>query len=113
MAVISFAAVVVLKLPPGVHIKAFERLDFLTFALMAPAVAMIVAILAQGYSRWWFDAPWLAYLLIAAVILLTVALFLEHHRRNPLFQTRWLVNGATMRFLFGAWTPNAIYIRLS
>lgn len=102
LAIISFAAVVVLKLPPGVHIQAFERLDFVTFALMAPAVAMIVAVLAQGYSQWWFDTPWLAYLLIAALILLTVALFIEHHRRYPLFQTRWLVSSTTMRFLFGA-----------
>lgn len=102
MALCSFAAVVVLKLPPGIHIKTFERLDFLTFALMAPAVAMIVAVLAQGYTRWWFDTPWLAYLLIAAIVLLAAALFLEHHRRNPLFQTRWLVNGSTLRFIFGA-----------
>jgi MFS family permease len=102
LALVSFAAVVVLKLPPGVHIKVFERLDFVTFALMAPAVAMIVAVLAQGYSRWWFDTPWLGYLLIAALVLLAISLFIEHYRRTPLFQTRWLINGATMRFLFGA-----------
>ncbi|MFL6671909.1 MAG: MFS transporter [Massilia sp.] len=102
LAVCSFAAVVVLKLPPGIHIKAFERLDFLTFGLLAPAVAMIVAVLAQGYTRWWLDTPWLAYLLIAASILLAIGFFIEHHRRNPLIQTRWLVNGSTLRFILGA-----------
>lgn len=99
---LSLAAVVVLKLPPGVHIKVFEKADFLTFALMAPAVAMLVAVLAQGVNHWWFDTPWLAYMLVAAVLLLSVALFLEHHRGNPLVQTRWLMKGTTLRFLVGA-----------
>lgn len=102
LALCSLAAVVVLKLPPGIHIKVIEPLDFITFALVAPAVAMIVAVLAQGFTRWWFDTPWLAYLLIAAVLLLTVALFIEHHRVNPLIQTRWLMMGPTIRFMIGA-----------
>ncbi|NHZ33054.1 MFS transporter [Massilia sp. CCM 8692] len=102
LALCSLAAVVVLKLPPGIHIKVIEPLDFVTFALVAPAVAMIVAVLAQGFTRWWFDTPWLAYLLIAAVLLLTVALFIEHHRANPLIQTRWLMMGPTIRFMIGA-----------
>jgi MFS family permease len=102
LALCSLAAVVVLKLPPGIHIKVIEPLDFLTFALVAPAVALVVAVLAQGFTRWWFDTPWLAYLLIAAVLLLTIALFIEHHRANPLIQTRWLMMGPTIRFMIGA-----------
>ena len=102
LALCSLAAVVVLKLPPGIHIKVIEPLDFVTFALVAPAVAMIVAVLAQGFTRWWFDTPWLAWLLIAAVVLLTIALFIEHHRANPLIQTRWLMMGPTIRFMIGA-----------
>lgn len=102
MALLSLAAVVVLKLPPGVHIKVFEKRDFLTFALMAPAVAMLVAVLAQGINHWWFDTPWLAWMLVAAVVLLSVALGIEHHRSNPLVQTRWLMMGPTLRFISGA-----------
>ena len=102
LALCSLASVVVLKLPPGVQIKAFEKLDFLTFALMAPAVAMVVAVLAQGYVHWWFDTPWLAWLLIAAIVLLTIALLIEHHRRSPLIQTRWLATASMVRFLLGA-----------
>lgn len=69
LALCSLAAVVVLKLPPGIHIKVFEPLDFLTFGLMAPGAAMLVAVLAQGYVRWWFDTPWLAWLLAGAFLL--------------------------------------------
>jgi MFS family permease len=102
LALCSLAAVVVLKLPPGMHIKVFEKLDFLTFALMAPGAAMLVAVLAQGYSQWWFDEPWLAYLLMGAVVLIGAALFVEHHRANPLLQTRWLATPTMLRFIVGA-----------
>ena len=102
LALCSLAAVVVLKLPPGMHIKVFEKLDFLTFALMAPGAAMLVAVLAQGYSQWWFDEPWLAYLLMGAVVLIGAALYVEHHRANPLIQTRWLATPTMLRFIVGA-----------
>ncbi|WP_312554331.1 MFS transporter [Massilia sp.] len=102
LALCSLAAVVVLKLPPGMHIKVFEKRDFLTFALMAPGAAMLVAVLAQGYSHWWFDEPWLAYLLMGALVLILAALYLEHHRANPLLQTRWLVTPNILRFVVGA-----------
>lgn len=102
LALCSLAAVVVLKLPPGIHIKVFEPLDFLTFALMAPGAAMLVAVLAQGYVRWWFDTPWLAWLLIGALLLIGAALFVEHHRANPLLQTRWLMQGPMIRLMIGA-----------
>lgn len=102
LALCSFAAIVVLKLPPGVQIDVFEPLDFLTFAMMAPAVAMVVAVLSQGYLRWWLDTPWLGWLLIAALLLIVLAVLVEHHRTNPLIQTRWLANAATLRFAVGA-----------
>ena len=102
LALCSLAAVVVLKLPPGMHIKVFEKLDFLTFALMAPGAAMLVAVLAQGYSHWWFDETWLAWLLMGAVVLISGALYVEHHRATPLLQTRWLVTPTMLRFIVGA-----------
>ncbi|WP_373791394.1 MFS transporter, partial [Delftia acidovorans] len=75
LALISFAGVVVLKLPPGVHIRSFERLDFLTFFLMVPVVGLLIAVLVQGYNHWWLDTPWLAWMLIGSIVLLSVALY--------------------------------------
>lgn len=102
LALCAFAAVVVLKLPPGIQIKAFERLDFLTFALLAPALAMLVIVLGQGFLHWWFDAPWLGWLLAAATVLILAAFLIEHYRRNPLLQIRWLVGPTMLRFIVGA-----------
>lgn len=84
LALCSLAAVVVLKLPPGEHIKAFEPLDFVTFLLVAPALALFAAVLAQGRMQWWFEQPWIAYALIGGIVLMICALMIEHHRRNPL-----------------------------
>lgn len=102
LALCAFAAVVVLKLPPGVHIQAFEPLDFLSFVLLSSGLALVVAVLAQGPTQWWFDTPWLAYALIGAVVLLALAFAIEYHRDNPLIHVRWFAHGATWRFLFGA-----------
>ena len=76
-------AVVVLKLPLGERIKVFEPLDFLTFALFAPALALVAAVFAQGRVQWWTEAPWLGYALIAALLLSCLTFMIEHHRRNP------------------------------
>lgn len=102
LALCAFAAVVLLKLPPGVQIKAFEPMDFLTFALLAPAVGLLVVVLAQGYVRWWTDTPWLGWALIASITLATVAFVIEHYRRNPLLQVRWLASLPVLHFIVGA-----------
>ena len=102
LALCAFAAVVLLKLPPGVQIKVFEPLDFLTFLLLAPAVGLLVVVLAQGYTRWWLDTPWLGWALVTSIALATTAFVLEHYRRNPLLQTRWLASLPVLHFLVGA-----------
>jgi MFS family permease len=102
LALLSFAAVVVLKLPSGLYIKTFEKLDFVTFGLMVPGLGLLIAVLAQGYSRWWLDSPSLAWMLVGAIALLSVALYIEHHRANPMFHTRWFLQMPTLRFVIGA-----------
>lgn len=102
LALCAFAAVVLLKLPPGIQIKAFERTDFLTFALLAPGLALIVVVLNQGFLRWWFDTPWLGWALAGAVVLLATGLCIEQQRRNPLLQVRWLLGPTMLRFIVGA-----------
>ena len=52
LALCSLAAVIVLKLPTSVQIHVFEPLDFLTFALVTPAIALLCAVLVQGVNAW-------------------------------------------------------------
>lgn len=104
LAICSLAAVVILKLPPGIRIKVFERVDFLTFFLLAPGLALLCAVLLQGINHWWLNTPWLGMALLAGFLLVLAGGFIEHHRTNPLIQTRWLMSISTLRFAFGAFT---------
>ncbi|WP_374296730.1 MFS transporter [Sphingomonas sp.] len=98
LALLSLAAVSWLRLPPTERQKAFEPLDFLTFALYAPAIGLFCAVLGQGRIVWWTQAPWIGWALTAAIPLLAGALLLEHHRANPLLNTRWLGSADIIRF---------------
>ena len=102
LALCAFAAVVSLKLPVGVRIQVIEVRDFLTFALAAPGMALLAAVLAQGLNGWWLDTRWLAWALVAAIVLLTLAAMHEYRRERPLLQIRWLLNANTLSFAFGA-----------
>ncbi|ERK07055.1 Permeases of the major facilitator superfamily [Pantoea sp. AS-PWVM4] len=97
LAMIALGCVLVVKLPPGDRIKAFEKLDFLTFILLAPGMALICAVLSLGRIEWWFTTPWLGIALAIALVLIVTAVVLEHNRQNPLINTRWLSNGMMIR----------------
>ncbi|WP_292021723.1 MULTISPECIES: MFS transporter [unclassified Brevundimonas] len=101
MALLAWAAVQVLRLPPSERLKLFEPLDFLTFALFAPGVALLAAVLGLGRIVWWTEAAWIGWALVGSIILLSVALVIEHNRANPLINTRWLTGKDVLR-LFGA-----------
>lgn len=101
MCLIAWGAVQVVKLPPSEKSRVFDRLDFVTFALFAPGVALLCAVLGLGRIVWWTEAPWLGWAMIGAIILLTAAFVVEYNRTNPLINIRWLT-GADMLRLFGA-----------
>ncbi|KQN19541.1 MFS transporter [Sphingomonas sp. Leaf33] len=98
LAMLSLAAVLVFRLPPTVRQKAFERMDFVTFALFATSMALFAAVLGLGRIVWWTQAAWIGWALIAAIPMLSVALLIEHGRANPLLNTRWLASADIVRF---------------
>jgi len=97
LTLLSLAAVSLLRLPPSERIEAFEPIDFLTFAFFAPGIALFCAILVQGRIVWW-STPWIGYALAASIVLIGIALIIEHNRANPLLNTRWLASADVVRF---------------
>ncbi|MBD1551313.1 MFS transporter [Pseudomonas typographi] len=93
----ALASVLWLKLPPGDRFRTFEPLDFLTFALLAPGIGLLVAVLSLGRIDWWLEAPWIGYALVGATVLILSGLGIEHNRNNPLLMTRWLGSGPILR----------------
>jgi len=99
LVLIALPAVFALKMPPSQRIKAFEKLDFVTFALFAPGIALLTAVLGLGRIVWWTEAPWIGLALVGALILLTAAIIIEYNRANPLIDLKWLAGGDIVRLL--------------
>lgn len=97
LTLLCLAAVSFLRLPPSERIEAFEPLDFLTFGLFAPGMALLCAVLVQGRIVWW-STPWLGHALAGAIALIGAALIVEHNRANPLLNTRWMGTAGVIRF---------------
>lgn len=97
LATSCYACILALRLPPSDRIKVFEPLDFLTFLLFAPGIAMLCAVLGLGRYVWWTEAPWIGWALAGAFVLLTAAILVEHNRRFPLLNTRWIASGEILR----------------
>ncbi|RXT77752.1 MFS transporter [Pseudomonas syringae] len=97
MALLSLGCVLMLKLPPGDRFKAFEKLDFLTFGLLATGFALFCAVLSLGRIEWWLEAQWIGIASAASIALICAGLAIEHNRSNPLLITRWLGSGAILR----------------
>ncbi len=104
LALCSFAAVVALKLPAGLHIRVLDRRDLLTFALVVPAVGLLIGVLSQGLNAWWFDTPWIGWALIGAIVLSGLATWYELRRDQPLLRIDWLLGLSTLRFVLGVLT---------
>lgn len=96
------AMVVSLKLPRSARIEVFEYRDLVTFSLMATGFALLCILLTQGPILWWFEAKWLAYVLIGAMLCLFLGFLYEHYRVSPLIFTRWIGTSTMLRFIFGA-----------
>ena len=57
LAVVALGCVLILKLPPSDRSKVFEKMDFVTFILMAPGMALLCGVLSLGRIEWWFTTP--------------------------------------------------------
>lgn len=97
LALICLGCVFLLKLPPGDRVKTFEKLDFLTFAILATGVALLCAVLSLGRIDWWLEAPWIGVASACSLVLIMAGLAIEHNRANPLLMTRWLGSGVMIR----------------
>jgi MFS family permease len=102
LALLSLGAVWSLPLPPSEREKVFEPLDFLTCALLMPALWLLIAVLAEGRIEWWTERAWMGYALAASLTLIVAAFMVEHLRASPLLDTRWLGTRQLVRLMLVA-----------
>ena len=92
------AVMKVFPLPPSDKSRAFEPLDFLTIALVVPAMLLICIVLGEGRLLWWTDTPWLGWALAASVPLIATAILIERNRGKPLLHFEWIGTAVILRF---------------
>lgn len=98
LALVSFAAVLLVPLPPSERAISFTPLDFVTFPILATGLALLCIVLGLGRVVWWTDAPWLGWTLAAAIPLIVTGLMIEHHRESQSLATRWLGSALIVRY---------------
>lgn len=98
MAMIAFALVYALPLAPQARAKVIERLDVISYLLIAVGFGSIAIVLVLGRLYWWLEAPWIGMLLALAVVCLTIAAVIELNRKNPLLDIRWLASPPILHF---------------
>ena len=87
-----------LPLPEDDTKPMFEKLDFVTLALMLPAMTLLCGVLYEGRVLWWFDTPWLGWALVGFVALFASAVLIERQRSNPLLRVEWIGSVEFLRF---------------
>ena len=103
LSLICLGSMALLRLPPSETAEVFEKLDFVSFALFAPGMMLLLAVLTQGRIVWW-TTPWIGYAFAASIVLIGAAMAIEHNRANPMLNTRWMRTRGVLRFAFVAAT---------
>lgn len=97
LALIAFAIIYTMPLTAPPRAVVIQRLDILSYLLLAIGFGCLAVVLTLGRLYWWFEAPWLGVLLAIAVGSLALMLVIELPRDNPMLDFRWLLSGANMR----------------
>jgi MFS family permease len=99
LAVLSFAAIALFRLPPSVREKSFELLDIPTTVIFTAALTLVCAVLGLGRFAWWTDTAWIGWALAGCIPLFGLVVLIEYHRANPIIDVRWLGTADFLRFV--------------
>nr|WP_042995498.1 MFS transporter [Bartonella quintana] len=90
LVLISLGCIYALPLTPVVRNKVIQKLDWVSYSLIAFGLGLNAVIMSVGMLYWWFEAPWIGWGLALAVLSLVIATIIELNREKPLIDLRWL-----------------------
>ncbi|MBX4335867.1 MFS transporter [Bartonella raoultii] len=90
LVLISLGCIYALPLTPVVRSKVIQKLDWVSYSLIAFGLGLNAVIMSVGTLYWWHEAEWIGWGLAFAVLSLTIATIIELNRKKPLIDLRWL-----------------------
>lgn len=90
LALIGFGCIFYLPLTPIKRAKVIEKMDYVSYGLIAIGLGINAAIMPVGRLYWWREVEWMGWWLAFAALCLMIASVIELNRKNPLIDLRWL-----------------------
>jgi len=98
LAMMAFAAVYLMPLTPQPRAKVIQTLDVVSYLFIAVGFGLIAMVATLGRFYWWFEAPWLGWMLAVAIVAVICAAVIELNRKAPLLDIRWLTSKEVLHF---------------
>ena len=96
LALMALPVVYLLPLTPPPRANVIQKMDILSYLLLAVGFGCLAVFLTLGRLYWWFEVPWLGMLLAGSIAALTLMVALELPRKMPLIDLRWVFSKENM-----------------
>ncbi|WP_411957592.1 MFS transporter [Paracoccus homiensis] len=96
MSMVSLGLVYLIPVRPVPRAKVIQRLDFVSFGLIATGFTALTSAFVMGPIYNWTDAPGIGIALAVTVATLAAAAVIELNRKDPLLDIRWLTSPAIL-----------------
>ncbi len=98
LALITFGFIYVLPLSSPPRAKVISSMDIFDYSLLAISMGCLAIVFTMGRLYWWFEANWIAWLLIVAIVTASVLAMIELNRKNNLVDFRWITSREIIHF---------------
>ncbi|EJF97405.1 hypothetical protein MEE_00033 [Bartonella elizabethae F9251 = ATCC 49927] len=100
LVLISLVCIYTLPLTPVVRSKVIQKLDWISYGLIALGLGLNAVIMSVGILYWWYETPWIGWGLALAIFSLAVAIMIELNREKPLIDLRWIFSKEMIQSVF-------------
>ncbi|WP_212112732.1 MFS transporter [Bartonella queenslandensis] len=100
LVLISLVCIYTLPLTPVVRSKVIQKLDWISYGLIALGLGLNAVIMSVGILYWWYEASWIGWGLALAIFSLAIAIMIELNREKPLIDLRWIFSKEMVQSVF-------------
>ncbi|MET3559369.1 MFS family permease [Bartonella japonica] len=100
LVLLSLGCIYALPLTPVVRNKVIQKLDWVSYSLIAFGLGINAVIMSVGILYWWYEAPWIGWGFALAICSLVIATMIELNRENPLIDLRWIFSKEMIQSVF-------------